>query len=156
MNAAIALATERLICPFEGYHRRLDDGGCAAYPDPGTGAAPWTIGYGTTGPGINADTRWTHEDALAALNADATLAALGVLKLSPGLAAEPDSRLAALISFAYNLGLGAYRASTLRHRVNDADWPEAAQELLRWVRAGGRVLPGLVARRTAEAALLVS
>lgn len=154
ISTAIQTAIDALIRPFEGYHRRLADGGCAAYPDPATKAEPWTIGYGTTGPDITPDTRWTHEQALAALRAETTQKALGVLKLSPTLATEPDRRIAALTSFAYNCGLGNYRISTLRRRVNQRDWPEAAKEILKWDKAAGRVMAGLTRRRVAEAALL--
>ena len=75
-----------------------------------------------------------------------------VLRLCPG--ADTAQRIAALVSFAFNLGVGALASSTLRRRVNAGDWPGAQRELLRWVRGGGRVLPGLVLRRQAEAALL--
>ncbi len=154
ISTAIQTAIDALIRPFEGYHRRLPDGGCAAYPDPATKAEPWTIGYGTTGPDIAPDTRWTHDQALAALRSEATQKALGVLKLSPSLATEPDRRIAALTSFAYNCGLGNYRISTLRRRVNQGDWPEAAREIVKWNKAAGRVMAGLTRRRAAEAVFL--
>ena len=77
----------------------------------------------------------------------------GVLKASPHLAAYPNT-LGALSSFAYNLGVPRYRASTLRKRINDRDWVSAKTEIMKWVRAGGKVLPGLVRRRKAEAELL--
>lgn len=154
ISTAIQTAIDALIRPFEGYHRRLPDGGCAAYPDPATKSDPWTIGYGSTGPDIKPDTRWTHEQALAALRSEATQKALGVLKLSPTLVAEPDRRIAALTSFAYNCGLGNYRISTLRRRVNQRDWPEAAREIVKWNKAAGRMMAGLTRRRAAEAALL--
>ena len=41
LSEAIKIATESLIKPFEGYHKRLPDGGCKAYPDPGTGGHPY-------------------------------------------------------------------------------------------------------------------
>ena len=154
ISTAIQTAIDALIRPFEGYHRRLPDGGCAAYPDPATKSDPWTIGYGSTGPDIKPDTRWTHEQALAALRSETTQKALGVLKLSPTLATEPDRRIAALTSFAYNCGLGNYRISTLRRRVNQRDWTEAAREIVKWNKAAGRVMAGLTRRRAAEAALL--
>lgn len=77
----------------------------------------------------------------------------GVLKASPHLVAYPLA-LAALSDFAYNLGVPRYRASTLRRRVAENDWIGATEELKKWVRGGGRILPGLVKRRAAEAALL--
>lgn len=74
-----------------------------------------------------------------------------VLKLCPGI--DTPGRLAAITDFAYNLGAGALKSSTLRKRINAGDWDGARSELAKWVRGGGRVLPGLVARRKAEAAL---
>ena len=77
----------------------------------------------------------------------------GVLRLSPSLDDKPCA-LGAIVDFAYNLGLARYTVSTLRTRVDAGDWDRAKIELERWVRGGGRVLPGLVCRRAAEAALL--
>lgn len=62
--------------------------------------------------------------------------------------------LAALADFAFNLGCARLTGSTLRKRVNAGDMDGARVELRKWVRGGGRVLPGLVRRREAEAALL--
>ncbi len=70
------------------------------------------------------------------------------------LATEPEARLAAIVDFTFNLGAGRLQTSTLRRRIDQRDWPASAQELRRWVYGGGRVLPGLVTRREAEAALL--
>lgn len=75
-----------------------------------------------------------------------------VLKLCP--AVDTPERLAALIDFAFNLGVGALRASTLRRRVNDGRWADVPAELRKWVMAGGRRLRGLVLRREAEASLV--
>ena len=77
----------------------------------------------------------------------------GVLRCCPLVAAH-DGRLCALVSFAYNLGVGRLQTSTLRRKVNEQDWDAAKLELMKWTRGGGRVLPGLVKRRAAEAALL--
>lgn len=154
IEEAIKLATETLIKPFEGYHRRLPDGGCAAYPDPGTGAEPWTIGWGCTGPDIRPDTVWTLEQAQDRLEAEIRHFAHAVLKLSPSLANEQPRRFAAIISFAFNCGLGNYRISTLRKRVNSKDWAEAQKEIVKWNKAAGRVLKGLTIRRQAEARML--
>jgi len=140
--------------PFEGYHRRLPDGGCRSYPDPGTGGAPWTIGYGTTGPHVTPETVWTEQMATAELDREIAQKAMGLFKISPQLAGASDRRIAALISFAYNCGLGNYRVSTLRKRVEASDWAGAAEEIVKWNKAAGRVLPGLTRRRVAEAAFL--
>jgi len=70
------------------------------------------------------------------------------------LATEPESRLAAIVDFTFNLGAGRLQTSTLRRRVNQRDWISVAQELRRWIYGGGKVLPGLVSRREAEAVLV--
>jgi len=67
---------------------------------------------------------------------------------------QNENRLAAITDFVYNLGPGRLQTSTLRRRINQQNWPEAKKELLRWTRAGGKILPGLVARRTVEAGLI--
>ena len=77
----------------------------------------------------------------------------GVLRLCPGLIAQPGP-LNALIDFTYNLGVGRLQTSTLRKKINAQDWDSSQEQLMRWVRGGGRVLPGLVRRRKAEAELL--
>lgn len=76
-----------------------------------------------------------------------------VLKLCPGI--DSAERLAAIIDFAFNLGSGALKASTLRRKVNVQDWPAAIVELRKWIKAGGRMLRGLVLRREAEATLIM-
>ena len=70
------------------------------------------------------------------------------------LVTESEGRLAAIVDFTFNLGAGRLQTSTLRRRINQRDWAAAATELRRWVYGGGKVLPGLVARRAAECALL--
>lgn len=64
--------------------------------------------------------------------------------------------LAALIDFCFNCGGGNYQASTLRQRVNDEDWDEAAAQFGRWVYARGVRLAGLVRRRAAERDLFLT
>jgi len=75
-----------------------------------------------------------------------------VLSLCPGIDTPP--RLAAIVDFAYNCGVGALRASTLRRRINDEQWDDVPAQLMRWVFAAGKRLRGLERRRAAEAALL--
>jgi lysozyme len=63
----------------------------------------------------------------------------------------------ALVSFAYNTGLVNYKNSTLLKRVNaDPNDPDIEKQFMRWVRAGGKVIKGLIVRRNAEAALYFS
>lgn len=77
-----------------------------------------------------------------------------VIKLCPVLAHESPERLAAITSFTFNVGIGALRASTLRRKINAELWEEVPAQLLRWNKAGGRVLRGLTIRRQAEANLI--
>ncbi|MCL9851321.1 lysozyme [Ralstonia solanacearum P673] len=137
---------------FEGFHRLPKD-------DPLKHAHPyicpagfWTVGYGhlcdPAHPPI------TQAQAEAYLAADSVVALNAVLCFCPVLATEPEGRLAAIVDFTFNLGAGRLQTSTLRRRINQRDWIAAAAELRRWVYGGGKVLPGLLARREAEVALL--
>jgi len=77
----------------------------------------------------------------------------GVQRLCPSTS---TNQLAGLVSFAFNVGLGNLQRSTLRSRHNRGDYEGAAKEFLRWTKAAGRVLPGLVRRRSHERALYLS
>lgn len=146
-KAAIELAKR-----FEGFHRvaRADPGRAQPYICP---AGYWTIGYGhlcdPKHPPI------TEAEAESYLAGDLQTALAATLRYCPVLAAEPEGRLAAIVDFTFNLGAGRLQTSTLRRRVNQRDWNGAGQELKRWVYGGGKVLPGLVTRRAAEAAWLL-
>jgi lysozyme len=118
-----------------------------------------TIGYGTVnkpdGTRVSMDDSPIDQETAEAwlLHELGSTYLPGVLLASPGLLARPDA-LGALTDFAYNLGVPRYKSSTLRRRVNEQDWSAAKHELSRWVHGDGRVLPGLVRRRRAEADLL--
>lgn len=135
--------------PFEGL--RLQPYICpAGYP---------TIGYGTVWKPDGSKVTMEHPP-ISKETAEAWLVhelrhnyLAGVLKASPGLLARPRA-IGAMTDFAYNLGVARYRASTLRKRVDAGDWEDAKEQLMLWTRGGGKVLPGLVRRRQAEAALL--
>jgi GH24 family phage-related lysozyme (muramidase) len=133
--------------------------GCklTAYPDPGTGGEPWTIGWGATGSGIRPGTKWTQQQADARLVADLRQFHHGVLTVLPMAVEWSGNRQAALVSFAYNVGIGALQESTLRKRLIQGDDPALVvrEELPRWNKGGSGVLPGLVRRRAAEVALFV-
>lgn len=117
-------------------------------------AGVWTIGYGSTGKDITAKTKPVSADwADERMKNDAQKFILASLKLSPILA-DKDNQLCAIADFSYNLGSTAYKASTLRKRVNAGQWKAAARELNKWVYGGGKKLPGLVLRRTAEGLLI--
>jgi lysozyme len=134
--------------------KRSESFSAHAYLDP-IGVA--TIGYGTVyypnGRSVTlADPPITEPQASVLLTGRlselaATISAMNLPSLTPG-------RLAALSDFAYNLGLGRLRGSTLLIRIRRNQWSQAPQEFRRWVHAGARVLPGLVTRREAEISLI--
>ena len=79
---------------------------------------------------------------------------VGVSRLFPmGLTQNQND---ALVSFAFNLGLGGLQRSTLRQKMLRGETQEAADEFLKFVRGGGKLLPGLVKRRNDERALFLS
>lgn len=114
-------------------------------------AGVWTCGWGSTGFDVFPGRQWTQDYADKRLEQDAIKFARGTLLLCPDLEGEA---LCSIADFSYNLGLGSLKASTLRKKINADDVAGAKAEIARWVRGGGRVLPGLVIRRAAEAALL--
>jgi lysozyme len=79
----------------------------------------------------------------------------GVVRLCPA-AVGNQGVFDALVSFAFNVGLGNLQRSSLRMKTNRGELEEAADEFLKWTKAGGRVLPGLVKRRNDERALFLS
>lgn len=97
-------------------------------------------------------TQWQAQELFAATIHSTYLP--GVMKVCPNV--QTPNRLGALISFAYNLGVAALGSSTMAKRVNAGMWYEAASECKKWTHAGGVVLPGLIKRREAEAALLLN
>lgn len=142
-----------LIKTFEGCARRRPDGRFESYPDPGTGGAPWTIGWGSTGPGIAPGTIWTRAECDARLEADLAAYAVAVDR-TLGDAPTTQAQFDALVSFHYNTGAIARATLTRKHIAGYH--AGAAREFARWNRAGGKVLKGLVRRRAAEAALYTS
>lgn len=146
-NPAIELAKR-----FEGFHRVPKNDPVRAHPYI-CPAGFWTIGYGhlcdKQHPPI------TEDEAEAYLARDLSTALAATLRYCPVLATETEGRLAAIVDFTFNLGGGRLQTSTLRRRVNQRDWAAAAKELRRWVYGGGKVLPGLVARREAEVPLIL-
>jgi lysozyme len=148
---AVPCAAVDLAKRFEGFHRvpKSDPGHAHPYVCP---AGYWTIGYGhlcdSTHPPI------TETEANAYLTQDLRTALAATLRYCPVLVTESERRLAAIVDFTFNLGAGRLQTSTLRRRVNQRDWAGTTTELGKWVYGGGKVLPGLVSRRQAEAVLL--
>jgi len=145
-------ACAKLIQQFEGCAKKRPDGTFEAYPDPGTGGDPWTIGWGSTGPNIKKGTVWTQQQCDDRFNEHLAEFARGVEKALGG-AKTTQAQFDAMVSFAYNVGLGNLNSSTLLKKHKAGDYKGAAAEFARWNKAAGKVLPGLTRRRAAESAL---
>ena len=118
-----------------------------------------TIGVGSTfyENGVRVtlkDPSITKERAMQLLEHELLACLPRVQNLCPQLSGWGDMATGAILDFAFNCGTGALASSTLRRRINAGDVEGAKAELMKWVRGGGRVLPGLVRRRAAEAVLL--
>lgn len=133
--------------------RRFEGCRLTAYRCP---AGVWTCGWGSTGKDVKQGTQWTQAYADARLEVDAWNHFRAATRISPILWLCPDEISGAIGDFVFNLGPGAYSASTLRKRVDAQDWIGTANQLNKWVFGGGRKLPGLVLRRSAESQLILS
>ena len=177
MNMQRSPRAKALIAEFEGLGEKMPDGRYRAYPDPaspmGQGkypkngpdvskGAPWTIGFGATGKTITRGTVWTLEQCERAFDAHLDLFEAGVNRLLRRTnLPTTQNQFDALVSFAYNCGLDENRNgiaeglgdSTLLKKHLAGDYVGAGQEFAKWARAKGKILPGLVKRRAAEAKL---
>jgi len=142
-----------LIKQVEGCARLRKDGQVEAYPDPGTGGAPWTIGWGATGANIGLGTVWSQDECDARLETDLIRYAAEVAR-AVGNAPTSQNQFDAMVSFHYNTGAISRATLTRKHVAGDYD--AALLEFARWNRAGGRILKGLTRRRAAEARLYSS
>lgn len=119
-----------------------------AYPDPGTGGDPWTIGVGHTGPDVHKGLTITVAEADDLLRQDLARFEAAVNRLAPK---TTQPQFDALVSFAFNVGEGNLASSTLLKKHNAGDYDGAAAQFAVWNKAAGKVLPGLVKRRASEA-----
>lgn len=142
-----------LIKEFEGCHKVRPDGMIEAYPDPASGGDPWTIGWGSTGPGIRKGTVWTQEQADTRFAEHVAEFGEKVAKLVEGGAATSQQEFDAMVSLAYNVGVGNLASSTLLKLHKAGNKAGAADQFGRWNKAAGRVMAGLTRRRAAEAKL---
>lgn len=98
---------------------------------------------------------WSKEEIDGLFRTDVSTFERGVLRLVPGVVGRQGA-FDALVSFAFNAGLGNLQRSQIRMKANREDWEGAAEAFMQWTKGGGRVLPGLVRRREAEIALFLS
>ena len=158
---SISEAGIQLIKTFEGCHS-------SPYRCP---AGLWTVGYGRVLYPEQArlktaeraayrlksadDKAWSHDEIDDLLAQDLYRFEGGVLRLCSA-SADNQCHLDAMVSFAFNVGLGNLQASTLRMKYNRQDYAGAADEFLRWNKASGVILAGLVRRRAAERLLFLN
>jgi lysozyme len=119
----------------------------------------WTVGVGhLIGDGKTLPIEWfrtfTMDEIDEILKKDLMRFERGILRLCPNNLTQP--RFDALVSFAFNVGLGNLQASTLRQKHNRGDIVGAAKEFLRWNKAGGKIFRGLTVRRQDESNLYLS
>lgn len=107
-----------------------------------------TIGFGHVGRDVKLYQKITKERAEELLQADLRKFCFGVSEAV--LVPLSDNQFAALVSFAFNLGLGALRKSTLLKKLNSGDYDAVPVELKKWVNVGGAPSLGLIRRRKAE------
>lgn len=142
----IAMSNEGLVVlkHFEGLRLK-------AYRDP---VGVLTIGHGHTGPDVYEGLVWSQAQADKALRdrlqREFVPGVLAAIKRS-----MKQCELDAMVDLAYNVGVGAFQSSTLVRNFNAGDMAGAADEFLRWNRAGGQVLLGLRRRRAADRALFL-
>lgn len=135
--------------------KQLEGFRSAAYPDPGSrNGTPWTIGYGQTrmnGRAVRKGDVITEPEAAAWMERELRRVS-GVVER---LVKVPltDNQHGALVSFAYNIGDGAFAESTLLRKLNAGEYDAVPAQLARWKYNDGKVMEGLINRRASEAGL---
>lgn len=133
-----------------------------AYPDPKTGGAPWTVGWGATGVGVGPGTEWTQQQADARLTEDVSLRE--TLVNNAVTVPLTQGQFDAMVSIVFNVGQGSPTRdgiirlksglpSTLLRKLNAGDYDGCADAFLSWVSPGSTVERGLTIRRKAERAM---
>lgn len=150
-----SIASISLIKKWEGLEKRRSDGRIEAYKDI---VGVWTIGYGHTAaaglPHPVLGMIITKDEADEILTRDLVQYERGVLQM---LTRTPtQAQFDALVSLAFNVGVGAVRSSTLVRLFNSGDTKGAAEQFLRWNKAGGKFVKGLMNRRQEERTLFLS
>ena len=120
-----------------------------AYPDPGSGGEPWTIGYGHTGPDVHPGLTITQAQAEALLEKDLDKFEDDVAD-AIGDAKTTNNQFSAMVSFAYNVGTGGLQTSSVLRFHNAGQYAQADDAFLLWDKSCGKVMAGLTRRRHQE------
>ena len=134
-------AGHALIEKYEGKRNR-------AYQDI---VGKWTVGYGETGPDIGPDTYWTDDEVESHFIARLASEFEPGVNAAIGDAPTTQGQFDAMVSLAWNIGVGAFAGSTVCKRHVERNYESAADAFIMWTKAGGRVIPALVHRRMDEA-----
>jgi lysozyme len=128
-----------------------------AYPDPATGAEPWTIGVGHTSaaglPKVYKGLTITADECDEILSRD--LATFERAVENAVTVTLNQNQFDALVSFTFNVGAGNFKGSTLLRKLNAGDYRGAADQFPVWNKAAGKVMQGLVSRRADERAMFL-
>lgn len=156
-QAGVDIPCISIIAEFEGCLKPIGGGLFAPYPCP---ANVPTLGVGTT---VWPDGRKVSlRDAPINREKCEELLAFDIgRRYAPGVDSlklpwKHENMRSACISFAYNVGTGGFKRSTLAHFIKNKEYEKAANEFLKWNRGGGRVLNGLTRRRVAERKLFLT
>ena len=140
-----------IIKKYEGYSE-------AAYPDPSTGGAPYTFGYGSQyypdGTAVKKGQRCSKQKALEYLQHDVKIISADLVRLNLGL---DEAMLEALISFIHSVGWDSFLYSNLIDLIEGENWPGATVEISRWIFDDyDRTIGGLIDRRREESLLFLN
>jgi lysozyme len=141
-----------LLKEFEGFRAE-------PYPDPATGGAPWTIGYGSTtdlsGKPVTRMTAAITEAQAHQLALRDVVAAFKSISQALKVPLTPHEK-AAIEDFIYNVGSGNFLSSTLLKLINQGEFALAAKQFEKWTYANGKVMAGLLRRRLVEEQLFLT
>lgn len=148
--------TQEFLIPFEGTGPKDSQGNFLAYLCPANvPTIAWGLTFDENGNKVKLGDVWSYEKALKAKSSVLDSFLKSLLDASPILSTETEERVAAILSWCYNLGISNYKASTFKKRVDIRDWVQAASECKKWDKAkvnGESVqLKGLTIRRAKEA-----
>ena len=103
------------------------------------------------------DRIWSKDELVEIFKTDLGTFERGVLRFAPNLdSPEHQHKFDACVAFSFNLGLGGFQRSGIRQAILREDWDAAAEGFMKYVKAGGQVLKGLVRRRGDERSLFLS
>lgn len=146
------LCINKFLVPFEGTGPVDSEGNFLAYLDPvGIPTIAWGFTFDENNNKIKLGDKWSKDRAIKHKSKVLDKFLNDLLMFSPVLNTESPIRVAAILSWVYNLGIGKYAQSTFKKRIDERDWEGAFKECRRWNKAGGKVLNGLTKRRDTEA-----